>query len=114
MLKRTGAAGVSCPGNVGRGTLKMCIRDSVKTYLLAKGQPFEIISDIGSGINYKKKGLQDLLRRISQKMCIRDSGNIYSRLMNPTSSVFEERVAALEGGAAALATATGSAAIRCV
>ena len=32
--------------------------DNVKTYLLAKGQPFEIISDIGSGINYKKKGLQ--------------------------------------------------------
>ena len=29
--------------------------DNVKTYLLAKGQPFEIISDIGSGINYKKK-----------------------------------------------------------
>ena len=40
-----------------------------------------------------------------------EGGNIYSRLMNPTSSVFEERVAALEGGAAALATATGSAAI---
>ena len=32
--------------------------DNVKTYLLAKGQPFEIISDIGSGINYKKKGLR--------------------------------------------------------
>ena len=29
--------------------------DNVKTYLLAKGQPFEIIRDIGSGINYKKK-----------------------------------------------------------
>ena len=40
--------------------------DNVKTYLLAKGQPFEIISDIGSGINYKKKGLQELSRRISQ------------------------------------------------
>ena len=40
--------------------------DNVKTYLLAKGQPFEIISDIGSGINYKKKGLQELIRRISQ------------------------------------------------
>ena len=38
----------------------------MKTYLLAKGQPFEIISDIGSGINYKKKGLQELIRRISQ------------------------------------------------
>ena len=40
--------------------------DNVKTYLLAKGQPFEIISDISSGINYKKKGLQELIRRISQ------------------------------------------------
>ena len=40
-----------------------------------------------------------------------ESGNIYTRLMNPTSSVFEERIATLEGGAAALATASGSAAI---
>ncbi len=40
-----------------------------------------------------------------------EGGNIYTRLMNPTSSVFEERIAALEGGAAALATASGSAAI---
>ena len=38
-------------------------------------------------------------------------GNIYTRLMNPTSSIFEERVAALEGGVAALAVASGSAAI---
>ena len=38
-------------------------------------------------------------------------GNIYIRLMNPTSSVFEERIAALEGGKAALAVASGSAAI---
>lgn len=40
-----------------------------------------------------------------------ESGNIYSRLMNPTSDVFEQRIAALEGGAAALATSSGSAAI---
>ncbi len=38
-------------------------------------------------------------------------GNIYTRIMNPTQSVFEARVAALEGGAAALATASGSSAI---
>lgn len=38
-------------------------------------------------------------------------GNIYTRLMNPTSSVFEERITALEGGVGALATASGSAAI---
>ncbi|KAB7623719.1 O-acetylhomoserine aminocarboxypropyltransferase/cysteine synthase family protein [Alkalilimnicola sp. S0819] len=37
-------------------------------------------------------------------------GNIYSRLSNPTSAVFEERMAALEGGRAALATASGMAA----
>jgi len=40
-----------------------------------------------------------------------ESGNIYTRLMNPTSDVFEKRIAALEGGAAALAVASGSAAI---
>ena len=39
-----------------------------------------------------------------------EGGNIYTRLMNPTSDVFEQRIAALEGGAAALAVATGSAA----
>lgn len=40
-----------------------------------------------------------------------EGGNIYTRLMNPTSDVFEQRIAALEGGSAALATASGSAAI---
>ncbi len=40
-----------------------------------------------------------------------EGGNIYTRLMNPTSDVFEKRIAALEGGVAALATSSGSAAI---
>ncbi len=40
-----------------------------------------------------------------------DAGNIYGRLTNPTEDVFERRVAALEGGAAALAVASGAAAI---
>lgn len=40
-----------------------------------------------------------------------ENGNIYTRLMNPTSDVFEKRIAALEGGVGALATASGSAAI---
>jgi len=42
---------------------------------------------------------------------LKESGNIYTRIMNPTSDVFEQRVAALEGGKAALAVASGSAAI---
>lgn len=42
---------------------------------------------------------------------LRDAGNIYGRLTNPTQGVFEERIAALEGGSAALAVASGAAAI---
>lgn len=42
---------------------------------------------------------------------LRDAGNIYGRLTNPTQDVLEQRVAALEGGVAALAVASGAAAI---
>jgi O-acetylhomoserine (thiol)-lyase len=42
---------------------------------------------------------------------LKESGNIYTRIMNPTSDVFEQRIAALEGGLAGLSTASGSAAI---
>lgn len=42
---------------------------------------------------------------------LKEFGNIYTRLMNPTTDVFEKRVAALEGAPAALATASGQAAI---
>ena len=41
---------------------------------------------------------------------LREFGNIYTRIMNPTSDVFEKRIAALEGGVAAVATASGQAA----
>src|SRR4029453_17804895 len=39
-----------------------------------------------------------------------EAGNIYTRIMNPTQAVFEQRMAALEGGVGALATASGQAA----
>ncbi len=42
---------------------------------------------------------------------LKEPGNIYSRIMNPTQDVFEQRVALLEGGVGALATASGQAAI---
>lgn len=42
---------------------------------------------------------------------LKEEGNIYTRIMNPTTDVFEKRVAALEGGIGALALASGSAAI---
>ena len=42
---------------------------------------------------------------------LRDAGNIYGRLTNPTNDIFERRIASLEGGSAALAVASGAAAI---
>lgn len=42
---------------------------------------------------------------------LKELGNIYTRIMNPTTDVFEQRIAALEGGVGALAVASGSAAI---
>ena len=41
--------------------------NNVKSYMYAKGYNFEIISDIGSSINYKKKGLQELLDKINDQ-----------------------------------------------
>ena len=45
------------------------------------------------------------------RFALKDAGNIYGRLTNPTEDVFEKRIAALEGGVAALAVASGAAAI---
>lgn len=45
------------------------------------------------------------------RFALKDAGNIYSRITNPTQNAFEERIAALEGGIAALAVSSGSAAI---
>jgi predicted site-specific integrase-resolvase len=39
--------------------------ENMRTYLLSKGEPFEIITDIGSGINYSKKGLKQLIKKIT-------------------------------------------------
>ena len=47
----------------------------------------------------------------ADRFSLKDAGNIYGRLTNPTQDIFEQRIAALEGGAAALATASGAAAI---
>ncbi len=47
----------------------------------------------------------------ADRFALRDAGNIYGRLTNPTQDVFERRIAALENGVAALATASGAAAI---
>ena len=47
----------------------------------------------------------------ADRFALKDAGNIYGRLTNPTEDIFEQRIAALEGGTAALAVASGAAAI---
>ena len=47
----------------------------------------------------------------ADRFALKDAGNIYGRLTNPTQDIFEKRIAALEGGVAALAVASGAAAI---
>lgn len=53
----------------------------------------------------------DSTEHAANLFALKELGNIYTRLMNPTTAVLEERVAALEGGAAALALASGTSAI---
>ncbi|MCR4875266.1 MAG: O-acetylhomoserine aminocarboxypropyltransferase/cysteine synthase [Clostridia bacterium] len=50
-------------------------------------------------------------KHAADRFGLRDAGNIYGRLTNPTQDVLEQRIAALEGGVAALAVASGAAAI---
>lgn len=47
----------------------------------------------------------------ADRFALKDAGNIYGRLTNPTQDIFEQRIAALEGGTAALGLASGAAAI---
>lgn len=47
----------------------------------------------------------------ADRFALKDAGNIYGRLTNPTQDIFEQRIAALEGGVAALGVASGAAAI---
>ncbi len=53
----------------------------------------------------------DNCEQAAGRFALSEGGNIYTRLMNPTTDVFEQRIAALEGGAGALATSSGAAAV---
>jgi O-acetylhomoserine (thiol)-lyase len=52
----------------------------------------------------------DSTERAANLFALKEFGNIYTRMMNPTTDVFEKRMAALEGGTGALAVASGQAA----
>ena len=50
-------------------------------------------------------------QQAAARFALEEGGNIYTRITNPTTSILEERLALLEGGVGALATASGSSAI---
>lgn len=55
----------------------------MKLYLTAQGKPFEVISDTGSGINYKKKGLKEAIKLISQNKIEKAIVLYKNRLLRP-------------------------------
>ena len=65
--------------------------DNVKTYLIAKGQPFEIISDIGSGIDYKKKGLQEFIEDLVQIITV-FSSKLQGKRANKAKKLVQELI----------------------
>ena len=54
----------------------------------------------------------DSTEHAANLFALKELGNIYSRLMNPTHDVLEQRVAAMEGGAAGLAVSSGTSAVK--
>lgn len=55
----------------------------------------------------------DSVQQAADLFALKEDGHIYSRISNPTVAVFEERIAALEGGVGSLATSSGQAAVTC-
>ena len=69
---------------------------------------------LGNTEGRRRRGRQDEMhnsQHAADRFGLRDAGNIYGRLTNSTQSVFEDRIAALEGGVAGLAVASGAAAV---
>ena len=81
----------------------MCIRDREKADPVTDARAVPIYAST----SYVFHNSQHAADRFG----LRDAGNIYGRLTNPTEDVFEQRIADLEGGVAALAVASGAAAI---
>ena len=69
-----------------------------------------ILSSVASGVWCECDCQFDDCDHAANLFALSELGNIYSRIMNPTCAVLEDRVAALEGGVGALAVASGQAA----
>ena len=84
---------------------------SFETAALHAGQTIDATKSRGVPLHRTTAYLFDSAEHAQNLFALKELGNIYTRLGNPTQGVLEERVAALEGGAAALAVASGTNAI---
>ncbi|MBF0197106.1 MAG: O-acetylhomoserine aminocarboxypropyltransferase/cysteine synthase [Planctomycetes bacterium] len=82
-----------------------------ETRLLHSGSPVDETSSRGVPLHRTAAYLFRDTEHAANLFALKELGNIYTRLMNPTQAALEERVASLEGGAAALAVSSGTAAI---
>lgn len=82
-----------------------------ETLVLHAGAKIEESRSRAVAVHRTSSYLFDSTQHASNLFALKELGNIYTRLMNPTQDVLENRMAALEGGAAALALASGTAAI---
>ncbi len=84
---------------------------SFETVALHAGQTIDATNSRGVPLHRTTAYLFDSAEHAQNLFALKELGNIYTRLGNPTQAVLEERMAALEGGAAALALASGTNAI---
>jgi len=82
-----------------------------ETLQLHAGQPLDPTGSRAVPIYQTTSYVFDNAEQAAGRFALTDSGNIYTRLTNPTTSVVDERVAALEGGTSGITVASGSAAI---
>lgn len=84
---------------------------SFETLQVHAGQPIDETGARAVPIYQTTSYVFDDADQAAGRFALTDAGNIYSRLTNPTTAVFESRVAALEGGTGGVSLATGAAAI---
>ena len=82
-----------------------------ETLAIHAGRAQDSTNALGTPVHRTAAYLFNSAEHGANLFALKELGNIYTRLMNPTTDVLEQRMAALEGGVAAVATASGTSAI---
>ena len=83
------------------------IKQTDSVFSNSTGGDFTGLSNPASSLDDLYNGIYGQIGNQANLFALKEFGNIYTRIMNPTTDVFEKRIAALEGGVAALASLLG-------